>query len=284
MALPRRKTMSQRTRRAFTILSWSAMATLACSVAVAQDSAPPSVAEQLQAQYKIAKLTRDANGNAVIGEGTALAIQKQGILGLPLSSPLNPCPSTYVGGRLKKPGFLCQVGTGVGVGLLNRQANDNPNPMTDLPVGQQVYPASIAVDTRSDTVKFMVIACAACNGTDPPTYYKAQVDFRFPKGVLATGDASQVEDTIGQVFSIDNSGDAGQAGAGPAAGQASAQAPASPAPAAPEPLNIQQGQTIAQVEQALGKPSKILTAGTKVIYVYRDLKVTFTNGKVADVQ
>ncbi len=276
--------MSQKIRRAFKILSWCAAATLACSVAVAQDSAPPSVAEQLQAQYKIFKMTRDANGNAVIAEGTALAIQKQGILGLPLNNPLNPCPSTYVGGRLKKPGFICQMGTSVGGGLLNRQPIDNPNPMTDLPVGQQVYPASIAVDTRSDTVKFMVIACAACNGNDPPTYYKAQVDFRFAKGVLATGDASQVEDTIGQVFSIDNSNDAAQADPGAAAGQAPAAAPASAVPAAPEPLNVQQGQTIAQVEQALGKPAKILTAGAKVIYVYRDLKVTFTNGKVADVQ
>jgi hypothetical protein len=158
-----------------------------------------------------------------------------------------------------------------------------------MAVGQKVYPSSIVVDTRADTVKFGVVACDPCNGSDPPAYYKAEVDFRFPKGLLATGDASRVEDTIGQVFSVDGGNDAAQgqdaqAGPGQMEGQTSAEASASGAPASPEPLSIQQGQTIAQVEQGLGKPVKMLTVGAKVIYVYRDLKVTFTNGKVTDVQ
>jgi hypothetical protein len=47
---------------------------------------------------------------------------------------------------------------------------------------------------------------------------------------------------------------------------------------------VELGQTIEQVDQILGAPQKILKAGTKVIYVYPDLKVTFENGKVADLQ
>jgi hypothetical protein len=35
---------------------------------------------------------------------------------------------------------------------------------------------------------------------------------------------------------------------------------------------------------ALGKPDKIVNLGAKQIYVYKDLKVTFLNGKVSDVQ
>jgi hypothetical protein len=268
--------MSQRAQRAVKLLSWSAAATLACSLAAAQNSAPPSVAEQLEAQYKRPTWTKDSNGNAVFveGTGTQLAIQKQGIAALPLTNPLNPCASTYTKGRLEAPGFLCQVAIGVGSG--------NDTPTVNLAVGQKAYPASIAVDTRRDTVRFVVIACEPCNGNDPPTYYKAEVDFRFPRGLLASGDASQVEDTIGQVFSIDNSASAEAAAQGQGA-QAGA-APAASAAPAPEPVNVQQGQTIAEVEQALGKPLKILTVSNKVIYVYHDLKVTFTNGKVADVQ
>jgi hypothetical protein len=44
------------------------------------------------------------------------------------------------------------------------------------------------------------------------------------------------------------------------------------------------GQTIEQVDQTLGSPQKTLKAGAEVIYVYQGLKVTFENGKVADIQ
>jgi hypothetical protein len=42
--------------------------------------------------------------------------------------------------------------------------------------------------------------------------------------------------------------------------------------------------TTDQVESALGKPDKIFNLGAKQIYVYKDVKVTFLNGKVSDVQ
>jgi hypothetical protein len=42
--------------------------------------------------------------------------------------------------------------------------------------------------------------------------------------------------------------------------------------------------TTDQVEAAMGKPEKIVNLGPKKIYVYKDLKVTFLNGKVFDVQ
>jgi hypothetical protein len=35
---------------------------------------------------------------------------------------------------------------------------------------------------------------------------------------------------------------------------------------------------------ALGQPEKKVDLGTKQIQVYKDLKVTFLNGKVADVE
>jgi hypothetical protein len=42
--------------------------------------------------------------------------------------------------------------------------------------------------------------------------------------------------------------------------------------------------TTDQVQAAMGKPEKIVNLGPKQIYVYKDLKVTFLGGKVADVQ
>jgi len=47
---------------------------------------------------------------------------------------------------------------------------------------------------------------------------------------------------------------------------------------------VKLGMTPDQVEAALGKPDKKVTLATKQIYIYKDMKVTFVNGKVSDVQ
>ena len=39
-----------------------------------------------------------------------------------------------------------------------------------------------------------------------------------------------------------------------------------------------------QVQATLGQPEKIVNLGPKQIFVYKDLKVTFFNGRVVDVQ
>jgi hypothetical protein len=44
------------------------------------------------------------------------------------------------------------------------------------------------------------------------------------------------------------------------------------------------GMSTHQVKAAMGTPEKIVNLGPKQIYVYKDLKVTFLGGKVADVQ
>jgi hypothetical protein len=38
------------------------------------------------------------------------------------------------------------------------------------------------------------------------------------------------------------------------------------------------------VTAALGQPKSVVKLGTKEIYVYQDMKVTFKGGKVSDVQ
>jgi hypothetical protein len=69
--------------------------------------------------------------------------------------------------------------------------------------------------------------------------------------------------------------------------QATLAEPAAPAGAtatAAAPQTIGLGQTTDQVVAAMGEPKNIVDLGTKKIYVYSDLKVTFTGGKVSDVQ
>jgi hypothetical protein len=157
--------------------------------------------------------------------------------------------------------------------------------------GDKVYPTKIEVNAEKDMVTMGIVACDTCNKTDPPTYNKAAVVFVFPKGSLAKASAGDVEDTIGQLLAISEDsqqqdqagGDQNQQGQGGQDQQGGQQQQAQQAPAA-EPQTIEKGQTPDQVQGSLGKPDKIVNLGSKQIWVYKDLKVTFVNGKVSDVQ
>ncbi|MGP8187547.1 MAG: hypothetical protein ACLQKY_15915 [Terracidiphilus sp.] len=52
----------------------------------------------------------------------------------------------------------------------------------------------------------------------------------------------------------------------------------------PAPPTIALGQTMDQVTTGFGQPLKVAKVGAKVIFYYKDMKVTFTNGKVSDVE
>jgi hypothetical protein len=70
---------------------------------------------------------------------------------------------------------------------------------------------------------------------------------------------------------------------GPSAAEAPAAAPAAAAPSAPATVSL--GQSIAEVTAALGQPKTVGESGGKKIYFYsNNMKITFTNGKVTDIQ
>jgi hypothetical protein len=153
--------------------------------------------------------------------------------------------------------------------------------------GNKVYPLKTEVNLDKAKISFQVVSCDSCNGVEPATGMKGEVVFQFAKGYLEKANAGEIEDMIGQVFAISNDdqqaqgGDPGQQGNQ----QASQQAPAPPQPEQQaEPQTIQLGMSTDQVQGALGKPEKIFNLGAKQIYVYKDVKVTFLNGKVSDVQ
>jgi hypothetical protein len=156
-----------------------------------------------------------------------------------------------------------------------------------MQVGDKVYVTKIDVSLDKDRVSIQLMECDSCNGVQQPSFYKSEVFFQFPKGSLQNPDVSKIEDTIGQVLAIDNGDsqgdqggqDQGQQGGGNQGGGGQGQQQA-----AAEPQQIAKGQTPEQVKAALGNPDKIVNLGAKLIYVYKDLKVTFLDGKVSDVQ
>lgn len=111
--------------------------------------------------------------------------------------------------------------------------------------------------------------------------------------VSCTDPATQAQTNTSQQTDMDRSRHPGMilvetgwkySAAGSAGAASQPPAGAAPAPAAAAPKSIQLGQTTDEVLGALGKPDKIINLGAKQIYVYKDLKVTFMNGKVAGVQ
>ncbi len=245
----------------------------------------PTLQEQLAAQYKPVKMGSDTSGYSVVEKGTLLEIKKGGILAVPYTDQ-TVLSSKYEGGTVHGPSGLAVTARKSLMGRFS--ATQSQGQTTHLfQVGDKVYPMKIDVNVAKDTVTMGIVACDTCNKTDPPTYNKANVVFQFPKGSLVKAGAGEVEDTIGQLLSIsDDTQQADQGGqqqGGGDQGQQQGGGNEQPQPQA-EPQSIEKGMTTDQVESAMGKPEKIVNLGPKKIYVYKDLKVTFLNGKVFDVQ
>ena len=248
----------------------------------AAQAGAPTLGEQLAAQYKLVKMGSDTGGYSVIEEGTLLAVEKGGVVGVPYSDK-TVLTSKYENGTVHGPSAMKAEARKALFGHFSQTASEGQN--THLfRKGDKVYPTKIDVKLDKDLVVMAIVACDTCNNTDPPTWNKANVEFQFPKGSLAKASAGDVEDTIGQLLAIS---DASQQPGGQQSGQQQGGGQdqgGQQQPAQAEPQTIQMGMTTDQVQASLGQPSKIVNLGPKQIYVYKDLKVTFLNGRVADVQ
>jgi hypothetical protein len=248
----------------------AAIATI-LSVPVARAQGPVTLLEQLNAQYKRVKMGSDSGGIAVVEPGTLLAVQKGGFLSVPWAA-LALCPAKFQDNSLHPSAGFC-------AGMVKSVSKYYQK-------GDKVYPVKIDVNLDKAKISFEVVACDSCNGVNPPTSMKGEVVFQFAKGYLEKASVGDVEDTIGQVFSIssdDQQGQGDEANQQPGQQQSEQQSAPQQQQQA-EPQTIQLGMTTDQVQAALGKPEKIFNVGAKQIYTYKDVKVTFLNGKVSDVQ
>lgn len=138
----------------------------------AQATRPPSLKEQLEAQY---------------APDTVLVVQKDGILGL---APIiiKTCAAKYQNGNLRPADVTCSA------------------PIKDssrmLAVGERVNPRGVQVNLALETISFDIVECDSCNNGVSPPSYKARIDFQFARGYLEKGNVSEIEDTIGQLLSI----------------------------------------------------------------------------------
>jgi hypothetical protein len=233
---------------------------LAGAPAVAQNATPPSLKEQLEAQYTLSKV----HTNGTVDPGTVLVIQLAGIKGVPLGD-LAMAPAIYKDGVLHPP----SKSSSFGAALL--QASTRPTSETSgkdfraFPVGDKVYVSKLDVNLKNDRIMFVVVECGACNGVDQTSEYKAAVSFQFGKGYLASASVPDVEDTIAKVFTIDTG-------------------TAEPQAAQPEPQPEQPSLLQTAPAQAQGPSAQTLTNGDVIKMVQAGLDDAVIIAKIKSSQ
>jgi hypothetical protein len=247
----------------------------------------------------------DASGIKVAQPGSILAVQVEGVQANPRGRLSQPFANSFADGQIQAK-----------TGLSSKIPFGGPRPSVGvaraLAVGEKVY--LLKTEVKDNNIVFVVQSCGTCNpkAVDPAhTPYRAEVDFKFIKGALAATDFKSVQNVIEQVFKFAdaqagaNTNTSAVTGGGQSAGAVPAQPEPAPAAAAqpaqartyvepppppppPQdpapPKKIAPGQTVDEVKAMFGEPEQITEFGAKLIYKYKDLKVTFLKGKVTDVE
>jgi hypothetical protein len=254
--------------------------------------------QQLDSQYALT--TPTADNTDIVTMGSVLILQKKGLSAGAVANKV-PTQNTYKDGQIKSATAAVRKGLGgfsslsavPGLGGLAAasgvagSAAGTAGPARDFVNGEKLYVTKITVDrSKNNGIVFDLISDAYGDAGR----YKATLRIELPKGALASGDLAQIQPILAQVFKVapaEDQSTAAQgkrqpAGAAPAA--AIAPRPLPPPDPVVETKSIEVGQTKDQVVATLGQPDKIVKAGSKEIYQYKDLKVTFVNGKMTDVQ
>jgi len=262
-----------------------------CIVANAQDAA--SIQQKLIAKYPLTKATADRTD--IVTAGAVLVLEKDNLLMYTTTTTIPPV-NTYKNGKLsqgifsgtKKCAFCAFVPVISSVPAVDQRT---------FVSGEKFWVTGI--EAHDDGIVFALLS-------DPynDVRYYSQLKFPFPHGSVPPADTFM--NTVAEVIKVQPSDDSNgsgndskqaQAGAGGAAQSAPAAAPApaqamAPIPPPPPPADappaapktIAKGQTKDVVVAILGQPSKVVNLGSKEIDVYPDMKITFVNNKVTDVQ
>ncbi|MGD0445140.1 MAG: hypothetical protein ABSA39_14495 [Edaphobacter sp.] len=273
---------------------------LPCFALIAQTATTPlSIQQKLESDFTVSKAAADKSD--IVTAGAVLVLKKDGLL-MSATSTGSPAANTYRDGKISQG--IWKIAKMPGFGGLVSHASPNTTVQTRTFVaGEKFWVTKITVNP--DGVIFDLLS-------DPisDVRYCSTLRFPFNKGTLPTPD--DADTSVGEVFKVDpgdaaadDKGNKGGKGDGKPASSAAASAPAPAAPAEaaapapmapiapppppadtppPAPKTIALNQTKDEVVANFGPPTKIVKLGTKEIDYYPDMKVTFVNNKVTDVQ
>lgn len=286
--------------RAIVASSIVAAVLASCPGANAQDAV--SIQQKLIAQYPLTKATADRTD--IVTAGAVLVLEKDNLLMYTVTTTVEP-QNTYKNGKISQGVFnaakkckFCPYVPG-----LSSVAASVPN------VDQRTFVSGekfwvTGIEAQDDGIVFNLLS-------DPynDVRYYSTLKFPYPKGSAPAADAMM--STVAEVVKVapsddsassggdakQSSGSAQQSSAAAASGNQAAQpggqqqamAPIPPPPPPPDappvaPKTIEKGQTKEVVVAIFGQPSKVIKLSGKEIDVYPDMKVTYVNNKVSDVQ
>jgi hypothetical protein len=237
-----------------------------------------AIETQLTQLYQTAKPTAD--GTDLVTAGSVLVLQKDHLVMSAVDQPV-PTPNTYKNGAITNSGLAGAANVAKLFGKLGSfipgasgaaQASSNAGDTAgagksrEFVAGEKFFVTKI--DTHPDGVVLALLS-------DPikDVRYRATLKFPFAKGTMPSPD--DVAAMVAEVVKIDAPDNAQDQ-------NASSQQGAAAAPAQTKTIAI--GQTRDQVIAMFGVPSKVVQLGKKEIDIFPDMKVTFVQSKVVDVQ
>ncbi len=183
---------------------------------------------------------------------------------------------------------------GLGGGASVSDSANNACPSRKFVTGEKFWVTGITV--HKDGIMISTFSDPFPDAQGNQVRYYGEIKFPFQKRRRAAGGRFCEDGLRGDHGAACGQCRPGQPGRGQGSQPAQAAAPAAAAPApmpviAPPPPpadtpppTIALGQTVDQVTASFGQPTRIAKLGAKTIYYYKDMKVTFTNGKVSNVQ
>ena len=272
-------------------------AALYCAGISAQVGDPATqIQAKLVSQVKLTKATADRSD--IVTPGDVVVLQKDGLMMCSTASSYafsntysNGVLSANYNNRAKDAGKsyakafgLSRFGLGGGASVTD--AANNGCATRKFVAGEKFWITGIVAQKDGILVSTF---------SDPfgDVRYYGEIKFPFVKGSVPSAD--DFAKTFAEVITVqpaDNSGNQGDQGGHAAAAPAPAPAPAAPMPeiapppppADAPPPSIALGQTKSEVTAAFGQPVRVAKLGVKEIFYYKDMKVTFTNGKVSNVE
>lgn len=229
------------------------------------------IQKTLTSQFALTTTTSDKSD--IAEAGAVLVLHKNGLLMYATSNPIPP-QSIYKKGKITLNPF--------GRNFWRDFGNAMVTPGSSVNIAQRTFASGekfwvTNVDVKDDGVIFRFFS-------DPinDLRYYGELKFPFPKG--HNPPAAELMNTIAEVLTVDASE---SPGTGPTPPD-TPPPPITPPPRPPDtppapPKTISLGQTKDQVVAIFGQPKKVAAVGAKQIYYYQDMKVTFVDGKVMDV-
>jgi len=269
----------------------------------AQAGDPGTMAqEKLVGQFKLTKTTADRTD--IVTAGDVVVLHKDGLMMCSTDSGY-AYSNTYANGVLgpNMKNRAKDAFRGFGHGILTGGGADAAGAANNGCASRKFVAGEKFFVTDIKLQKDGILLTTYSDPYNEVRYY-GEIKFPFQKGVPVPP-VDAVVKTVQEVITVAPSDDKDQgnqndqAAAGNQGGNQAPQQAAAPAPA-PAPLTaiapppppadapaptIALGQTKDQVVAGFGQPVRTAKlAGTKEIYFYKDMKVTFTNGKVSNVE